>query len=53
MLSFSDMPRPFTFNEESGELSRSIGLIPHLLHNPGRRQYPHWHVLHHHPLPKK
>ena len=57
MLSFTDMQRPFTFSELSGDISRSMGLLPQRQHSPGKQRFPRWHVRYphpdHHPLPKR
>ena len=55
LINFTDLPRNLTFREESGEISREIGLVPHRLRQIGhRRVYPHYHVCHaHHPLPPR
>jgi len=49
LVNFTDFSNGFTEREVNGNLSRDLGLMPSRLHNPGRRDFPHWHVAYAHP----
>lgn len=53
VIPFSDLERPFSFNEESGILSQELGLSPNRHHDIGKRTLPHWHVAYAHPYRRK
>jgi len=53
-IPFSDLDRPLTFTEESGILSRELGLSPNRQHAMGKRMFPRYHVAFvHDPMPPK